>query len=47
MDYGEFVMSVLSDKPAPEPPNKKKTAEDIMAQFAPMIEADKSKRRGG
>lgn len=46
MDYPEFVASVLSDEPAPEPKKKqKKTAEDIVAEFMPIVAADK--KRGG
>lgn len=44
MDYAEFVASVLSDEPAPQPKaEKKRTAEDIMADFAPIVAADKWK----
>ena len=44
MDYAEFVASVLSDEPAPKPKTeKKRTAEDIMADFAPIVAADKQK----
>lgn len=44
MDYAEFVASVLSDEPAPQPKTeKKRTAEDIMADFAPIVAADKQK----
>lgn len=46
MDYAEYVKTVLSDTPAPQPKTeKKRTAEDIMADFAPIVEADK--RKGG
>ena len=46
MDYAEFVASVLSDEPAPQPKAKqKRTAEDIMAEIMPFVEADK--KRGG
>jgi hypothetical protein len=46
MDYAEFVASVLSDEPAPQPKAKKeRTAEDIMAELMPFVEADK--RKGG
>lgn len=46
MDYTEFVTSVLSDAPAPQPKaNKNRTAEDIMAEIMPLVEADK--RKGG
>ena len=44
MDYPEFLASVLSDEPAPQPKAKqKRTAEDIMAEFMPLVEADKKK----
>ena len=46
MDYDEFVANVLSDEPATQPKaEKKRTAEDIMADFAPIVAADK--RKGG
>ena len=46
MDYAEYVKTVLSDAPVPQPKTeKKRTAEDIMADFAPIVEADK--RKGG
>lgn len=44
MDYTEFLASVLSDEPAPQPKaEQKRTAEDIMADFAPLVAADKQK----
>lgn len=44
MDYAEFVASVLSDEPAPQPKaEQKRTAEDVMADFAPIVAADKQK----
>ncbi len=44
MDYAEFVTSVLSDEPAPQPKaEQKRTVEDIMADFAPIVAADKQK----
>lgn len=44
MDYAEFVANVLSDSPVPQPKTeKKRTAEDIMADFAPIVAADKQK----
>lgn len=44
MDFEAFVEQTL--KPGAPPPKKKtKTAEEILAEFAPMIEADK--QRGG
>ena len=46
MDYAEFVANVLSDSPAPQPKTeKKRTAEDIIADFAPFVTADRM--RGG
>ena len=46
MDYPEFLALVLSDEPAPQPKAKqKRTAEDIMAELMPFVEADK--RKGG
>lgn len=46
MDYPEFLASVLSDEPAPQPKTeKKRKAEDIMAELMPFVEADK--RKGG
>ena len=46
MDYAEYVKTVLSDAPVPQPKaEKKRTAEDIMAEFMPLVEADK--KRGG
>ncbi|MBC5728146.1 hypothetical protein H8R91_06375 [Ruminococcus sp. NSJ-71] len=48
MDYAEFVASVLSDEPAPQPKaEQKRTPEDIMAEFMPMVETDKRNMRGG
>lgn len=44
MEYDEFIKTVLSDKPTPQPKaEKKRTAEDIMADFAPIVAADKQK----
>ena len=46
MEYDEFIKSVLSSSDAPQPkPKKKRTAEDIMAEIMPFVEADK--KRGG
>ncbi len=46
MEYDEFIKLVLSDSDTPQPETKKKrTAEDIMAEFMPLVEADK--KRGG
>lgn len=46
MEYDEFIKLVLSDSPTPQPETKKKrTAEDIMAELMPFVEADK--KRGG
>ena len=41
--YDEFLKIVFSDSAIPNTPKKKKTAEEIMAQFAPIIAADKQK----
>ena len=44
MDYTEFIASVLSDKPTPQrEAEKERTAEDIMAELMPLVEADKKK----
>ena len=44
MDYAEYVKTVLSDEPTPQPKTEqKRTAEDIMADFAPIVAADKQK----
>lgn len=44
MDYDEFIASVLSDKPTPRcEAEKERTAEDIMAELMPLVEADKKK----
>ena len=44
MDFEAFVEQTL--KPGTPPPKRKnKTAEEILAEFAPMIAADK--QRGG
>ncbi len=46
MDYGQFLATVFSDEQPPEPTqSKKRTAEDIMAELMPFVEADK--KRGG
>jgi len=46
MEYDEFIKLVLSDSDAPQPKAKKeRTAEDIMAELMPFVEADK--KRGG
>lgn len=46
MDFEEFINTTLSDKAAPKAaPKKEKTAEDIMAELMPLVEADK--QRGG
>ena len=46
MEYDEFIKPVFSDSDAPQPKAKKeRTAEDIMAEFMPFVEADK--KRGG
>lgn len=46
MDYGQFLATVFSEQQTPEPTqSKKRTAEDIMAELMPFVEADK--KRGG
>nr|DAP39826.1 MAG TPA: hypothetical protein [Caudoviricetes sp.] len=46
MDFEEFINITLSDKAAPKAaPKKERTAEDIMAELMPLVEADK--QRGG
>lgn len=45
MEYDEFIKLVLSDSDIPQPKAKERTAEDIMAEFMPLVEADK--KRGG
>lgn len=47
MGYEEFLNSVLdpSNTAAPVKEHKQRTAEDIMAEFMPLMEADK--RKGG
>lgn len=48
MDYDEYIASVLSDEPVHEQKQAtKKTAEDIMAEIMPFVEADKRNMRGG
>lgn len=44
MDFEDFIKQTF--KPgAPTPKKQKRTAEDIMAEFMPVVEADK--KRGG
>lgn len=48
MDYEEFInLTLKTPTAAPEPqkPKKKRTAEDIKAEFMPLVEADR--QRGG
>ena len=44
INYEEFLKIVFSDTAVPNKHKKEKTAEEIMAQFTPIIEADKKKR---
>ena len=44
MDFEAFINQTMQTKETP-PPEKKRTAEEIMAEFAPIIAADK--QRGG
>ncbi len=43
MEYDDFLKSVFSADLPPEPQNTQRTADDIMAEFLPIIEADKKK----
>lgn len=46
MDFEEFVNQTLSPSSRTEPQKKhkkKKSAEDIMAEFMPLVEADRKK----
>ena len=43
MDYETFINQTFSE--VPPAPKKKKSADDITAEFAPIIEADR--RKGG
>lgn len=45
MDFEEFMKLTTSPGEAPKPKIQKRTAEDIMAEFMPLVEADK--QRGG
>lgn len=48
MDYEEFINLTLktpTTAPAPKMPKKERTAEDIKAEFMPLVEADR--RKGG
>ena len=44
MDYETFINQTFSEVPPPAP-KKKKSADDITTEFAPIIEADR--RKGG
>lgn len=44
MPYDEFLDIVLGRK-EPEPEREKQKPEDIVARFAPIIEADKKRRK--
>ena len=44
MDYEQFLKTVFSeDNSLPPTAKKERTAEDIMAEFMPLVEADKKK----
>lgn len=44
MEYDDFIKSVFSDSNAPQPKaSKTRTADDIMAELMPLVEADKKK----
>lgn len=44
MDFEEFLQSTLEAGEAPtKKTEKKRTAEDIMAEFMPLVEADRKK----
>lgn len=46
MDYEEFISQTLELATAPiKPTKKKKTADEIIAEFMPIVEADR--RKGG
>lgn len=48
MDYEEFINLTLkapTATTAPQKPKKERTAEDIKAEFMPLVEADR--RKGG
>lgn len=45
MDFEEFMKQTTSPAATPKPKIQKRTAEDIMADFMPLVEADK--QRGG
>lgn len=44
MDFEEFLQSTLeAGKAPPKKQKKQRTAEDIMAEFIPLVEADRKK----
>lgn len=43
MDYEEFLASVFNKPGTPKPKRKIKTADEIVAEFMPLVEADKQK----
>lgn len=43
MDFEEFVNQTLSLTEPQKKQKKKKSAEDIMAEFMPLVEADRKK----
>jgi len=46
MDYEQFLKTVFSTQPAPTTQTKrekKRTADEIMAEFMPLVEADRKK----
>lgn len=46
MDYEEFISQTLKPETAPiKPTKKRKTADEIIAEFMPIVEADR--RKGG
>lgn len=46
MDYEEFInQTLITPSTEPRKPKKKRTAEDITAEFMPLVEADR--QRGG
>lgn len=44
MEYDDFIKSVFSNSEKPkQKPQKTRTADDIMAELMPFVEADKKK----
>lgn len=44
MDFEEFLQSTLeADEAPPKKPKNQRTAEDIMAELMPLVEADRKK----